>query len=94
MKQTSASVQQAMQGIEADQKGRQLIGNIQQKVAAEQGERKVISDQLGALSARVNSLESVRAESRAQAPPARKDASNDRRFGQTRERRRPASAKL
>ncbi|MCP1831566.1 MULTISPECIES: hypothetical protein [Bradyrhizobium] len=71
MKQTLASLQQAVQGIEAGQKRQAAqIGDAQQKTSAQQGEQKLISDQLGALSARVNSLESARAESPAQATPA------------------------
>ncbi|MHC6154920.1 hypothetical protein ACVSQB_24370 [Bradyrhizobium elkanii] len=68
MKQTLASLQQAVQGIQAEQKRQAAqFGDAQQKTSAQQGEQKLISDQLGALSARVNSLESARAESPAQA---------------------------
>ncbi|WP_038379187.1 hypothetical protein [Bradyrhizobium elkanii] len=71
MKQTLASLQQAVQGIQADQQRQaERVGDIQQKTSAQQGEQKLISDQLGALSARVNSLESARAESPAPAPQA------------------------
>ena len=71
MRQTLVSLQQTVQGIEADQKRQAAqIGDAQQKTSAGQGERKLIFDQLGALSARLNSLESARAESTAQTPPA------------------------
>ncbi|PDT74284.1 hypothetical protein CO675_26280 [Bradyrhizobium sp. C9] len=69
MKQTLASLQQAVQGIQADQQRQaERVGDIQQKTSAQQGEQKLISDQIGALSARVNSLESARAESPGPAP--------------------------
>ncbi|WP_316399046.1 hypothetical protein [Bradyrhizobium sp. 33ap4] len=85
IKETLASVQQAVQGIQSDQQklAAQLsdqqklaaqLNDIQQKASAQQGEQKLISDQLGALSARVNSLESARAESPAAAPQAAPDA--------------------
>ncbi|QPF83941.1 hypothetical protein IC762_30510 [Bradyrhizobium genosp. L] len=69
IKQTLASLQQAVQGIQADQqKLAAQVGDAQQKTSAQQGEQKLLSDQLGALSARVNSLESARAETSAPAP--------------------------
>ncbi|WP_128970339.1 hypothetical protein [Bradyrhizobium tropiciagri] len=68
MKQTLSSLQQAVQGLQEDQQklGAQ-VGDVQQKTSARQGEQKLISDQLGALSARVNSLESARADTPAAA---------------------------
>ncbi|MGY4178361.1 small-conductance mechanosensitive channel [Bradyrhizobium sp. USDA 4518] len=71
IKQTLASIQQAVQGIQADQQRQaERVGDAQQKAAAQQGEQKLISDQLSALSARVNSLESARAESPTPDPQA------------------------
>ncbi|MGY3496397.1 hypothetical protein [Bradyrhizobium sp. USDA 4502] len=71
IKQTLSSIQQAVQGIQADQQRQaERVGDAQQKTAAQQGEQKLLSDQLSALSARVNSLESARAESPAPAPQA------------------------
>ncbi|MGY2990135.1 hypothetical protein [Bradyrhizobium sp. USDA 4508] len=67
MKQTLSSLQQTVQGLQSDQQ--KLAGqvtDVQQKTSTQQGEQKLISDQLNALSGRVNSLESARAES----PPA------------------------
>ncbi|MBP2434167.1 hypothetical protein [Bradyrhizobium elkanii] len=69
IKQTLASVQETVQGIQAEQQRQaERVGDAQQKASAQQGEQKLISDQLGTLSARVNSLESARAESPAQTP--------------------------
>ncbi|MGY3576806.1 hypothetical protein [Bradyrhizobium sp. USDA 4504] len=71
MKQALSSIQQAVQGIQAEQQRHaERVGDTQQKTAAQQGEQKLISDQLSALTARVNSLESARAESPAPAPQA------------------------
>jgi hypothetical protein len=61
-----SSVQQAVQAIQsAQEKLSAQINDIQQKTAAQRGEQKLLSDQLGALSARVNSLESAKADSSA-----------------------------
>lgn len=71
VKQSLASLQQAVQGMQADQqKLATQVSDIQQKLAGQQGDQKLLSDQLGSLSARVNSLESARAESPAPAQPA------------------------
>ena len=71
LKQTLASLQQAVQGVQADQqKLASQVGDVQQKLSAQQGDQKLLSDQLGSLSARVNSLESARAESPAAPQPA------------------------
>lgn len=66
IKQDLASLQQTVQGIQADQQ--KQAGEAQQKISKQQGEQKLMSEQLGSLSARVNALESARAESSAAAP--------------------------
>lgn len=64
LKQSLASLQQAVQGMQSDQqKVATQVSDVQQRLAAHQGDQKLLSDQLGSLSARVNSLESARAES-------------------------------
>ncbi|MBR0756838.1 hypothetical protein JQ604_32055 [Bradyrhizobium jicamae] len=69
IKQSLSSVQQALQEIRsAQEKLTAQINDVQQKTSAQRGEQKLLSDQLGALSARVNSLESAKAESSAPAP--------------------------
>jgi uncharacterized protein HemX len=62
--QAVASLQDSIQKLQSDQKklGDELT-DIQRKIAAEGGERKLLSDQLGALSARLDSLASANAES-------------------------------
>ncbi|MGF6313421.1 peptidoglycan hydrolase CwlO-like protein [Bradyrhizobium sp. i1.8.4] len=83
LKQSLSSLQQAVQGIQADQqKLSAQVGDIQQKTSAQQGEQKLLSDQLGAISARVNLLESARAESPAptqQTSPAPQGAKRTKR---------------
>ncbi|WP_426442151.1 hypothetical protein [Bradyrhizobium genosp. P] len=72
IKQTLASLQQAVQGIQSDQqKLADQINGVQQNVSAQRGDQKLQSDQLGALSARVDALASANAESAAPqaAPP-------------------------
>ena len=69
IKQSLSSVQLALQGIQsAQEKLTAQVNDIQQKVSAQRGEQKLLSDQFGALSARVNSLESAKADSSAPAP--------------------------
>ncbi|MGY4311254.1 hypothetical protein [Bradyrhizobium sp. JR3.5] len=80
IKQTLSSLQQAVQGIQAEQQRQAAqIGDVQQKTAAQHGEQKLISDQLAALSGRVNSLESARAESAAPVPQPAPDTQRARR---------------
>lgn len=80
IRQTLVSLQQAVQGIQADQqKQAAQAGDAQQKISAQQGEQKLLSDQLGALSARVNLLESARAESPAAAPQTAPDTQRAKR---------------
>ncbi|MCA6112243.1 hypothetical protein [Bradyrhizobium cenepequi] len=69
IKQTISSLQRTVQDIQSDQQ--KLAGQVtylQQKASAQQGERKLLSDQLGALSARVDTLVSSNAESTPAAP--------------------------
>lgn len=68
--QAVASLQDSIQKLQSDQKklGDELT-DIQRKIAAEGGERKLLSDQLGALSARLDSLASANAESTPAATP-------------------------
>ncbi|QOZ26776.1 hypothetical protein [Bradyrhizobium sp. CCBAU 51753] len=71
IKQTLASLQQAVQGVQTDQqKLATQVSDVQQRLSTQQGDQKLFSDQLGSLSARVNSLESARAESPAAPQPA------------------------
>ena len=64
VKQTLASLQQAVQGIQSDQqKLADQINGVQQNVSSQRGDQKLLSDQLGALSARVDTLASAKAES-------------------------------
>ena len=80
IKGTLSSLQQSVQGIQADQqKLAAQLNDIQQRTSAQQGDQKLLSDQLGSLSARVNSLESARAESPAAAPPPAPDAQRGKR---------------
>jgi uncharacterized protein YlxW (UPF0749 family) len=70
-RQSVANLRQAVQDIQADQqKLTEQISNVQRKLAAEGGERKLMSDQLGALSARVDALASANADTTAATPPA------------------------
>ena len=69
LKQSLASLQQSVQGMQADQqKVATQVSDVQQRLSTQQGDQKLLSDQLGSLSARVNSLESARAESPAPQP--------------------------
>gem|GEM_PF-4063438 len=69
IKQTLASLQQAVQGIQSDQqKLADQINGVQQNVSTQRGDQKLLSDQLGALSARVDALASAKAESPAPQP--------------------------
>ena len=78
LKQSLASLQQAVQGMQADQqKLATQVSDVQQRLAGQQGDQKLLSEQLGSLSARVNSLESARAES--PAPPAPRNTKRSKR---------------
>ncbi|MBR0797332.1 hypothetical protein JQ615_18240 [Bradyrhizobium jicamae] len=69
IKQTLASLQQAVQGIQSDQqKLADQINGVQRNVSTQRGDQKLLSDQLGSLSARVDALASARAESPAPQP--------------------------
>jgi peptidoglycan hydrolase CwlO-like protein len=69
IKETVSSLQQSVNGIQSDQqKLAAQLNDIKQKASAQQGEQKLLSDQLGALSGRVDALESARAESPAPTP--------------------------
>lgn len=57
--------------------GQQEIADLKNQLAAEQSERKTLSDQLGALSARVNGL--VKANASEQTPPRAPTAQRHRR---------------
>lgn len=61
-KQAEATLQQTVQDIQASQqKLGDQIKQLQTKIASESGERKLMSDQLGALSSRVDALSSANA---------------------------------
>jgi peptidoglycan hydrolase CwlO-like protein len=69
IKQTLSALQQTVQDIQSgQQKLVEQINDIQRKSSADQGERKMLSEQLGALSARVDTLVSTNAESTPAAP--------------------------
>ncbi|TYL96632.1 hypothetical protein FXB40_11355 [Bradyrhizobium rifense] len=73
-KQTVAELQKAVQDVQAaQQKFADQLTDLQRKVAGEGGERKLMSDQLGSISARVDALASANAESVANTQPARRD---------------------
>jgi len=64
-----SDLQKQVQGLKAQLQasGQQDIADLKNQIAAEQGERKLLSDQLNGLSERVNSL--VRANAAETAPP-------------------------
>jgi hypothetical protein len=64
-----SDLQKQVQGLKAQLQtsGQQDIADLKNQIAAEQGERKMLSDQLNGLSARVNSL--VKANAAETAPP-------------------------
>lgn len=65
-----ADLQQTVQDVRSgQQKLSDQLADVQRKLASESGERKLLSDQLGSLSARVDALASANADSTA-APPA------------------------
>ncbi len=66
-----ASLQQASEGLRSgQQKLADQLADVERKLASEGGERKLLSDQLGSLSARVDALASANADSTAAASPS------------------------
>jgi chromosome segregation ATPase len=62
-KQTLAALQQTVNDLQsARQRDEGQIADLQRQLSAEQGERKLLSDQVGALAGRVDGLEKARAE--------------------------------
>jgi len=73
-KQAVAELQKAVQDVHAtQQKVADQLTDLQRRLAAEGGERKLMSDQLGSISARVDALASANAESAASTQPARQN---------------------
>ncbi len=69
-RQAVAALQQAVKDLQTAQQGAaDQMRDVQRQLAAEQGERKLLSEQLGALSARVDSLMAPNAEAPSPAPP-------------------------
>ena len=67
--QSASALQQSVTDLQsAQQRNADQIAELQRQLAAEQGERKLLSDQLGALSARVDSLLSPNAEATGPSP--------------------------
>jgi uncharacterized protein HemX len=65
-KQAITALQQAVKDLQsANQRAVEQIADLQRQLSAEEGERKLLADQVGALSARLNDLEKARAEMRA-----------------------------
>ncbi len=70
----TAALGQTLKDVQAgQQKLAEQLADIQRKLASESGERKLLSEQVGALSSRVNSLASANAASTAPAPQAPKN---------------------
>lgn len=68
-KQALASLEETVKSIQAgQQKLAEQIAGVQRGLDSEGGERKMLSDQLGALSARVDALASAQATANSQAP--------------------------
>lgn len=79
-----ASLHQIIQQIQTDQqKLGDQVTQIQHGVAAEQGNRKLLSDQIGSLSARVDALASAHATAAAPTEPSQQTSQ-----GETKRRRR------
>jgi uncharacterized protein HemX len=65
-KQAVTALQQAVKDLQsANQRAADQITDLQRQLSAEEGDRKLLADQVGALSARINDLEKARAEMRA-----------------------------
>jgi uncharacterized coiled-coil protein SlyX len=63
-KRTVAALEQTVKGIQSSQQNLvDRIADIRRKIASDGGERKLMSDQLGALSSRVDALASANADS-------------------------------
>ena len=73
VRQAMAALGQTVKDVQAgQQKLAEQLADIQRKLASESGERKLLSEQVGALSSRVDSLASANAASTAPAPQAQK----------------------
>lgn len=74
MRQVVAALQQTTKEIQtSQQKLTEQVTDLQRRVAAEQGERKLLSDQLGSISGRVDALASSNADATPLAPPPQKN---------------------
>jgi len=74
VRQATAALGQTVKDVQAgQQKLAEQLADIQRKLASESGERKLLSEQVGALSSRVDSLASANAASTAPAPQAPKN---------------------
>ncbi|WP_354141720.1 hypothetical protein [Bradyrhizobium sp. LB11.1] len=80
VKQALIPLQQAVQDVRANQqKISAQVDDLRRKTAAEGGERKLLSDQLGALSSRVDALSSANGDSNITAPPQSQKKGNRKR---------------
>lgn len=71
IKQAIAALQQTVQDVQlTQQRLADELNELQRKLASEEGDRKLLSEQLGALSSRVDAMASANAES-APSPAAR-----------------------
>ncbi len=78
-RQAVAALQQAVKDLRtAQQSAADQLRDVQRQIAAEQGERKLLSEQLGALSARVDGLLAPNAEAPSQAPSPASPAAKKR----------------
>ncbi len=83
-KQAVAGLEQAVQDVRSgQQKLADQLADVQRKIASEGGERKLLSDQLGSLSARVDARGSANADSTAPAAPPAQSATPSPRSGRT-----------
>ena len=65
-KQAVTALEQAVKDLQsANQRTADQIRDLQRQLSVEEGDRKLLSDQVGALSARLNDLDKARAEMRA-----------------------------
>lgn len=70
----TAALGQTLKDVQAgQQKLAEQLADVQRKLASESGERKLLSEQVGALSSRVDSLASANAASTAPAPQSQKN---------------------
>jgi septal ring factor EnvC (AmiA/AmiB activator) len=78
-RQAVAGLQQSTKDVQSSQqKLGEQINDLERKLASEAEERKLMSDQLGALSARVDALASANAQSTPSAPQAQTNRRNRR----------------